>query len=179
MQKDWLEKQIFEQKHELNFRQAPPQLWSKIEAQLDQKPKKGKMIMLSVYKIAAVFLGVLVTGILIGKIYFTKSSQGIDPAYLTAINMAEEHYSKEVSNKIEIAKQQNIYNPNVASDIEQLDKVYNELKNEMLAKKDINNAIIMNEMIKNYKLRISLLEALVSKHSKSTFDIGSMKNDTI
>ncbi len=179
MYKDWLEKEIFDKKDGLNFRTAPPHLWQKIENQLDQKTSKRRMIFLNVYKFAAVFLGVLVTGIVIGKIYFSKSSQGIDPAYLTAINMAEAHYSKEVTNKIEIAKQQNIYNPTVASDINELDKVYNELKDEMLSKKDINNAIIMKEMINNYKIRISLLEALLSKHAKSTLAIKIMANDTI
>ncbi len=179
MNKDWLEKEIFEQKEALNFRTVPANLWQKIENQLDQNQKKSRIVKFSIYKIAAVFLGILITGILIGKIYFSNSSQGVDPAYLTAINMAEEHYSKEVSNKIEIAKQQNSYNPNVASDIAQLDKVYNELKAEMCSKKDINNAIIMNEMIKNYKLRISLLESLVAKHTKSTFDINLIKKDTI
>jgi hypothetical protein len=179
MNKDWLEKVIFEKKEALNYRATPPHVWQNIEKQLGQSKKNGQLIRLNVYKIAAVFIGVLAAGILIGKIYFSESTQGVDPAYLTAINMAEAHYSKEVSNKIEIAKQQKIYNPAVASDIDELDKVYNELKAEMLAKKDINNAIIMKEMINNYKLRVSLLEALVSKHSQSSIDVATMKNDTI
>jgi hypothetical protein len=179
MKKDWLEKQIFENKAELNTRKAPADMWNKIENRLDNKGKKREVLMMSIYKIAAVLLGVVATGAFVAKIYFQNSMMGLDPSYATAINMAEEHYSHQVEDKIEDAKKQNIYNPNIASDIEQLDKVYKELKEEMLSKKGVNNNRIMNEMVKNYKLRISLLEDLVDKRNQTVLDLEQMKKDTI
>ncbi|MBK8701044.1 MAG: hypothetical protein IPN29_16500 [Saprospiraceae bacterium] len=164
--KDWLEKYIQQNRPSFDVHKAPDELWVGLEKRLDQKGQGSRFITLSVRMMAAVFLGVLVCGAFLGKMYFSNSTQGIDPAYATEMRMVEDHYSHQVNLKIDEVKQHNLYDSEVAGDMGQLDKVYNELKSEMLSKKDINNEDLMREMISNYRIRLSLLETLLDKHRK-------------
>ena len=50
----------------------------------------------------------------------------------------------------------------VSDDLSQLDAVYNELKTELLQSPNQDNSAIIQAMIENYQLRISLLEKILT-----------------
>jgi hypothetical protein len=164
--RDWLEVYVENHRSEWDDLSAPERIWNGIEHKLDKKQKGTRFITLSLWKMAAIFLSVLVGGAMMGKYYFSNSTTGIDPAYATEMRMVEDHYSREVSLKINEAKQHNLIDTDVANDLGQLDKVYLELKSEMMSKKDINNKELMTEMINNYRIRLSLLETLLERHRR-------------
>lgn len=164
--RDWLEVYVEDHRAEWDQHKAPERIWNGIEHKLDKKKKKSRLITLTVWKMASIFLGVLVCGAWMGKIYFSSTTTGLDPAYATEMRMVEDHYSKEVGLKLDEARTHNLIDKDVAADLGQLDKVYMELKSEMLRKKDINNEELMREMINNYRIRLSLLETLLEKHRK-------------
>ena len=164
--RDWLEVYVEDHRAEWDQHKAPERIWNGIEHKFDKKKKKSKLITLTVWKMAAIFLGVLVGGAWMGKICFSSTTTGLDPAYATEMRMVEDHYSKEVGFKLDEARTHNLIDSDVAADLGQLDKVYMELKSEMLRKKDINNEELMREMINNYRIRLSLLETLLEKHRK-------------
>ena len=165
-ERDWLEAIIQTNRSDFDFGSPPEATWKAIEAGLDNKKKRSGMILLSLRTLAAIFFGLMVSGFLIGKVYYSKSTQGIDPAFATQLKLVEDHFNKEVKLKINEAKTNTIYSTDVANDIDQLDRVYLELREEMLRKKDINNEELLSQMIKNYQLRISLLETLIEKHAQ-------------
>lgn len=163
--RDWLEVYIKDHRAEWDDVWAPESVWNGIEHKLDAK-KYGRLITLSVWKLVAVFLGVLIGGALVGSYYFSSATAGLDPAYAAEMRMVEDHYTKEVSLKMAEARGQDLIDKDVEADLIQLDKVYMELKSEMLRKKNINNEELMSEMINNYRIRLSLLETLMDKHRR-------------
>ena len=164
--RDWLEVYVEDHRAEWDEHKAPERIWNGLEHKLDKRKKKGKLITLTVWKMAAVFLGVLMGGAMLGKYYFSNTTTGLDPAYATEMRMVEDHYSKEVGLKMDEARHHNLLDKDVKADLGQLDKVYMELKSEMLRKKDIKNEELMREMINNYRIRLSLLETLLEKHRR-------------
>ncbi len=158
MKKDWLEKYIFENKEELNNLKAPDDLWAKIDKQLDQKPK-SKSITMSWMRVAALFFGILLSGITIGKIYFNNPTY--QTANITQIENNEEYLMPRVDFKVKQAKMLNAFDSKLESHLEKLDNVYAELKNEYLNNPDANKEKLIQEMFNISELKISMIDRVL------------------
>jgi hypothetical protein len=163
MEKDWLEKIIFESKDKQNIHKAPPSLWDQIEKELDKK-QKTNIISISWFRIAAIFLGVLVSGIFIGKIYFSQKLNPMMAQDINIIDRNEAYFTPRVDFKIKEAKANNIYDSKLEQHIASMDQVYNDLKNEYLNNPQANKEKLIDEMFKINELKIVMIDRLLKFH---------------
>jgi hypothetical protein len=183
MKKDKIEKFIFENKDELNNLKAPRHLWENIEMKMDnpvKNEKGGRIISFNLLNVAVVSIGILICGVLIGRIYFSKSTLSLDPKVTESIEKAEAFYGSLIDYKLQEAKQSNLIDSKLSSHLQELDNEYEIIKERMISDKNINNDLLLNQMVKNYKLRLSLIEMLLEKsNTKNTQQFNLIKKDTI
>ena len=58
----------------------------------------------------------------------------------------------------------------IESDLKQLDEIYNQLRQEMIQSNYTNTEVMINAMIKNQKTKIEILENILSKQNKVSYD---------
>jgi hypothetical protein len=182
MKKGKIEKLIFENKEEFNQLKAPTGLWDKIEKKLPpvETEKSSKVVMLRIMKIAAVSIGLLISGILIGKIYFSKSNPQFDEHLNQTIEQTEDYFGTLIDYKLKEAKSQDLLDEKLLNHLSALEKEYEELKNRLNESPNLNNDQLVNQMTKNYKLRLSLIDLLLDKGKvKSEKPINLNKKDKI
>lgn len=161
---DELKKFIEENKEAFNDEQVrnKEDLWSKIEQ--DLKPEKKKNRGGFIFKIAA---SILIVAIAVGS-YFQNTSTDTSSGATAENNELIEidaHYAKLVSLKIEQIKEKEILSPEAEKEffsfMEELDEELNVLNDEL--KKNLDNEVIIEAIISNYRERLRLLEMLLER----------------
>lgn len=169
--KDKLESFIAENREGFDPYLPDKNIWYRLENQLDKKDQT-KIIMLWSTKIAAVLVAVLVCGIVLG-ISISKNSQSdlnyaSSPA-LQKYQETEQYYQQQVNLKLGELKDSNTIST-VEADLKQLDEIYNQLRQEMIQSNYTNTEVMINAMIKNQKTKIEILENILSKQNKVSYD---------
>jgi len=69
----------------------------------------------------------------------------------------------------------------IEQDLEQLDEVYQELREELINAEVKNQDVIINAMIKNYKVKIGMLKRILEKTNEKEFikEINNNSNEKI
>lgn len=149
-------------------------MWEHINSELDKKPSRViKFSKLSYLKIAAsllLFFGLSATvGVAIFNNANSASQNTIVSKELMEINM---HYGNLVSHQVKLVKNHpklpNSDKEEFLSFMDELDLEYLELKIEM--DKNLDNEIVLEAIIQNYKKRIELIENLLSRISESKIE---------
>jgi len=146
-------------------------IWYRLENQLDKKDQT-KMIMLWSTKIAAVLVAVLVCGIVLGISISKNSKSDLNYASSPALQKyqeTEQYYQQQVNLKLGELKDSNTIST-VEADLKQLDEIYNQLRQEMIQSNYTNTEVMINAMIKNQKTKIEILENILSKQNKVSYD---------
>ncbi len=169
--KDKLESFISENREGFDPHIPDKNIWYRLENQLDRKDH-SKLILLWSTKIAAVLVAVLVCGIVLG-IAISKNNQSdfnyaSSPALLK-YQETEQYYKQQVNLKFGELKDTNTKS-SVGSDLKQLDDIYNQLRQEMIQSNYTNTEVMINAMIKNQKTKIEILENILSKQNKVSYD---------
>jgi len=164
--KDKLEKFVLKNREEFDFFEPDSKLWDKIKSNL----RTGKSINLRLImsRVAAVILIFIISYMINRFIYegFPRITLLKDKEFeIPELKEAENYYSGLLNEKLNEIKpilsacpaleEELIY------DLNQLDSLYAELKNDL--KDNIANQEVINAMIQNYRLRISILEELLSE----------------
>jgi len=162
---DNLEKFIKENRAEFDDQHAPKNIWSVIDQHLDQKSKKpARLIPIWRYARAAAAAVILISsGVLIGLNFNNQSSEQLAfEEVFPEFFEAEQYYQKEVNIKVaQLAKYD--HDDFINEDLELLDDIYTELKEELEeAPKDKQEQII-NAMITNYRTKLSILERVLER----------------
>ncbi len=142
-------------------------LWAKIEAEL-APPKVIPLWKSGGFKIAASMLLLVGLGIIIGFFALNVSSE---PTQLVDQELVDidMHYKSLVSHQVRLVQN----HPNLSEEdkaeflgfIDELDQEYELLRLEM--NKNLDNEMVLEAIVKNYKKRIELIENLLNQINKS------------
>jgi hypothetical protein len=177
---DRLEDFMREHSAEFDLHEPDMALWNKIEK--DIAPKKSISWRYYISR-AAVVIFIFGASFLVQQLWFKKGSGIIKPKQ-EAVNLiipelqeAEIYYSGLISEKLEEVKPLLTENPSLEkelrSDLGELDSIYAGLKNDL--KDNIANDEVIEAMIQNYRLRISILEDMLT-YLKSDDQNDSINN---
>ncbi len=149
------------------FDQLEPsqKVWENISA----ASKKTKIRRLNVYllRVAAVFIVVLVTSVMLYKstILSPGYSEIIDDPEMRELMEAETFYAQQVSGKLkEIRKCYSTFpelKVEIESDLTELEFMYNELKNDL--RENISNKAVIEAMIDNNRKRLKLVDEVLDQ----------------
>lgn len=169
---DEFEKHIRENSASFDEHKADRQkLWANIEQELDEKPaiKVIKLWRSPLMRVAASIF--IVLGMFSVVNFFMNG--GINSTESTLVNKELEeidmYYSGMVSQQVQLVK----LNANLSQDdkdeflsfINDLDKEYKELRLEM--NKNLDNELVLEAIVSNYKKRIELIEKLLQRINNS------------
>jgi hypothetical protein len=174
MNKDKIEKFISEHRNEFDQDSPPPMVWLNIEKQLNNPPSKKAVVrqmkstsVFRIMQVAAMFVVVMGTGLLIGMQINKSDSNIYASPQLQEFVEAEKHYSNEIDKMWTVVKASNVdEKESIQDDLNALDAVYNELKNELLSNSNANTDYVINAMIGNYRAKIDILEKVLKEYKE-------------
>ena len=174
MEKDNLEKYIADHISEFDQESPPPMVWMNLEKHLEEERKveaPSKVVkmpgVMRIMQIAAMFVVVMGVGLLIGLQINSGNSNIYSNPQLQEFVEAEKHYSKEIDKMMTVVNSSTIEEKeNIQEDINSLDAVYNELKNELITNPHSNTDHVVNAMINNYRAKIDILETVLRKYQE-------------
>ncbi|MBK9736117.1 MAG: hypothetical protein IPO92_14635 [Saprospiraceae bacterium] len=142
-------------------------IWYGIEHKLDNQNQRF-LILSWATKIAAVFVFVLISGVLIG-IMIGKSDHSelnyANGSELEKLKDTEVYYQTQVNLKLSELKDDQT-RKYVESDLKQLDIMYAQLRKEMIQSDYSNVDVMINAMITNYKTKVDILENILQKQNQ-------------
>ena len=169
--KDELKQFVDTQRKEFDIYQLDVNLaWDNIEVELDSVHEKSMHFSWRrLLKVAAVLVLVSVVGI---GYYFNNQRITINEQGIALHNLSSEladteaFYTSQIDEKIELIKvASGDLQPDVLEQLEQLDKDYLALKNDLRDNADSEEVI--NAMIEYYRLKLSLLEKILEEIQKN------------
>jgi hypothetical protein len=138
------------------------EVWAKIDRHLEQRPNP-RIVWMRRLRVAAAVVVLLAAGGAIGAHLSSTSSEvdslaGISPEYAEM----ERYFSGQVNEKMAklASYRQDGY---VRGDIQDLDAVYEDLKNELKDAQPGSEELIIQAMIGNYQTKIDILEQVLEK----------------
>lgn len=159
-EEEWKEK-IEQNRPKLDdFDFNPAESWEKLEYK--RKHSKPSRSLKPLLRIAAVFVGISIVGLA----YFVGLRQGrgdeaVAGSQLPAeVREAQVYYATQVNQKLEEARKYE-GGAEIGKELQQLQDEYLKLEKEMA--KPVNRQEVLNAMIENYKLRLSLLESFLQE----------------
>ncbi len=164
--KDKLEKFVLSNREEFDSYDPDPKIWDRIKSNL--RPGKSVNWRLIISRVAAVLL-IFIISFMINRFLeegFPKITLVKDKEVeIPELKEAENYYSGLLNEKLNEIKPILSACPSLQEelnyDLNQLDSIYAELKNDL--KDNIANQEVIDAMIQNYRLRISILEEILSE----------------
>jgi hypothetical protein len=163
---DRFEEFIRSHSQEFDVREPDAALWNRIRK--DTEPRRA--IRLRYYISRAAIILFLIGATLIGQRIWMKGHSSIAQKNnnvelnIPELQEAEMYYTGMINAKLEEVKPLLSNHPSLEielkSDLSELDSIYASLKNDL--KDDIANQEVIEAMIENYRLRISILEDIVT-----------------
>lgn len=166
--RDNLEKFIHKNREEFDSYEPDDGLWNKIEKKI--RPHKTISWRMVVNRAAAVIL-IFAASYMVNR-YFDKDrvadrirSKKEKPVIIPELREAEIYYSGLINEKLQEIKPMLADNPmlekEINVDLNQLDSIYDGLKQDLMD--NIANQEVIEAMIQNYRLRLSILEDVLSQ----------------
>ncbi len=180
--KDNLEKFISENRPDFDDKKPPKDIWRAIDQHLDQKGEKSARL-IPIWRYASRIAAAVIligSGVLIGLNLNNQSSdvvavEEVFPEYFEA----EQYYQNEVKEKVAQLASFN-HDTEIIDDLEQLDKNYEELKNELSQAPPDKQEQIVNALITNYRTKLSILERVLDRiQSTNQINLKTTNNDSI
>lgn len=174
--KDKLEEFIVKNRDDFDFQKPGKELWNKIKPVQKKSKFNSKLLRIS-YRVAAVFL-IFVASYAFHEFMDKREGKSLtrnDNALYRQIPELKEtefYYNNMVNLKMEELKPFLASIPGLEKevnfDLNELDSIYTSLKNDL--RDNISNDEVLEAMIQNYRLKIQILEDLLSevKQDKST-----------
>ena len=174
MKKDKIEKYISDHKSEFDQESPPPMVWMNIEKQLEKQDSKESTVIplksqsiIRIMQVAAMFVVVMGVGLLIGLQINNGDGNIYSSPQLQEFVEAEKHYSSEIDKMWTVVNASNVEEKeSIQDDLNALDAVYNELKNELLSNPNTNTDYVVNAMIGNYRAKIDILETVLKEYKE-------------
>lgn len=178
MKEDKLEQFLSQNRTEFDSESPPPMIWMNIEKDLPQKRKKEtpvsklkKSSLMRMMQVAAMFVVIMGVGLMVGMQINNDRSTYNNPNLKEFVE-AERHYNKQIESMWVSVKASGIEEDDIEKDLESLDEVYLELREELLHGKSSNTDEVVNSMIKNYRTKIDILETVLNRTKQSNQQIN-------
>ncbi len=173
---DQLEDFIRNNRKDFDIDDPSPMVWDSINKELHGRPKRR---LFSIIGIAASALILVTAGYFMGS----QNNQEIESTLFAneeqyqEFKEAEVYYTNTISSKMTEVEDLGVES-DVLNDLMQLDEVYQELKEEMLAAEYKDKEVLVNLLIKNYQTKIAILEKIIGK-TKNATQSKNFNNETI
>ena len=187
MKKDKLEEYISQHRNEFDQDAPPPMVWMNIEKHLDKAQSEKVVVremktstIMRIMQIAAMFVVVMGVGLLIGLQLNNGNNNAYASPQLQEFVEAEKHYSKEIDKMWTVVNASGVEEKEtIQEDLNALDAVYNELKNELISNPKANTDYVVNAMINNYRAKIDILETVLKEYKteKTNIEQINLEND--
>ncbi len=171
--KDHLKDFVDQHREDFDAAQPPHMDFSSLGVEPEQKAAPKMIPITWLYRVAAVFLVLLGVGAF--WVTFTKNTEQSNLAEETSEETVEQefslselspemaelekYYSQELSSKQKLLDEMG-YGDAISEELNLLDQEFTTLKTEL--GENVDNHLIVNEMIKNYKLKLDLLESVLN-----------------
>jgi hypothetical protein len=164
--KDKLEKFILENREKFDTHEPDPKIWNRIEAGIKtKKPLNWRFFLSRAAAVLLIFFASYMIHEFVNKglphLNLVKSKE----VEIPELKEAENYYSQMVIEKLNEIKPIITGCPALEEelnyDLNQLDSLYKELKKDL--KDNIANQEVVDAMIQNYRLRLSILEDILSE----------------
>jgi hypothetical protein len=165
------EKFITEHRDKFDFREPDPRIWKKIEA--DIRVKKGIDWRLVLSRAAAVVI-IFAASYAVNEFIHRQRSEGFKTKSakilekeiaIPGLKETEAYYTSLVNQKLDelkpIIANCPVLEEELNYDMSELDSVYHDLKNDL--KDNIANQEVIEAIIENYRLRINILEDILTE----------------
>jgi hypothetical protein len=166
--KDNLEKFISENRDAFDLYDPNPDLWKKIEKNMNRKTIAFKKILWRAAAVAMIFGASLIFHRYIDMLNTAKTAK----VEIPELQEAEIYYSSLLNSKLSEIKPMLEEHPGldkeIMSDLSELDSVYSDLKEDL--KDNVANQEVIQAMIQNYRLRLSILEDILNELNKDNND---------
>ncbi len=187
---DRLERFVIDHRDEFDIHQPNDNLWDKIK-----KPeKKTKIISLKqssiLWRAAAVVIIFSSAFLLSEFIHYSNSNIPLAETnavqeeilmQIPALAEAETYYTKQVKMKLTQIKKHNSFAPDLEEqlnyDLAELDTIFAELKADL--KDNVANEEVINAMIQNYRMKLLILEEMLTELSDTEKESEHDKNNTV
>ena len=178
--RDNLENFITQNRDEFDMFEPSAKMWEKIEGNIERQAKTGINFRRILYRAAVVliiFASSLATYEFLGQRGVSLLSSSEEKTMeIPELKEAEHYYSAKFSEKLNEAKPFLTENPKISkglmNDLAELDSIYKGLKNEL--KENVATEEVVEALIQNYRLRIEILEDLMS-----AFEEKEQEHDSI
>jgi hypothetical protein len=168
---DKFEKFIADNRDEFDFREPDPRIWTKIEYRSGTKKKPGwRLILQRAALVAVIFSASYAVNELIHR-YRNDEFRGLNSrdtgmeTTIPGLKETEAYYTGLVNQKLDELKPIIANCPSLEEelnfDMSELDSVYADLKNDL--KDNMANQAVIEAIIDNYRLKIGILEDLLSE----------------
>jgi len=167
--KDKLEKFILENREEFDIHEPGQEIWGKIEKNI--RPRRTLNWRIVIGRAAAVIL-IFAASYMVHDILDNRNREVAHSRtrkekelIIPELREAEVYYSNLINEKLQEIKPMFSEDPmleeEIRYDLNQLDSIYEELKNDL--RDNIANQEVIEAMIQNYRLRLSILEDVMSQ----------------
>lgn len=156
-----LEKYIFAKRNEFDRLEPSPEVWERLTKELPGASHKTKR-----FQIRHLFSIAAAVAICLGAFFFVQQAthqtgstdelSGIDPAYVKQIAYTQEDISSRRTQIKTLVEEHPELAEKFAADLVALDVTYDKLKEKLFAKQ--NQEVLLQAMISNLKLQVSILE---------------------
>jgi hypothetical protein len=173
---DNFEKFIQENRESFDALEPGANVWNKVEKNL--KKKKSIPIRTIIYRAAAVALIFVVSYMF--STYMIKNDLKLTGIFkkqqvvIPELQEAEVYYAGLIDNKLEEIKPFLNADPNLEDELllelSELDSIYKNMKEDL--KDNIANQEVIEAMIQNYRLRVSILEDILSEFKETEDDFN-------
>ncbi len=166
---DRIERFITENREEFDFRDPDPGVWTAIENRIRPRRKTGWRLILQRAAIVAIIFAASYT---VNEMVHRYRNTGLralnkkekQETGIPGLKEAEAYYNERVNQKMDelrpIISNCPWLEDELKFDMSELDSVYADLKNDL--KDDMANQEVIEAIIDNYRLKISILESLLS-----------------
>lgn len=168
---DRFEKFITENRENFDFREPDPGIWNKIETDLSLKRRFDWRLVL---KRAAIVVVIFAASYAVNEMIHQMKNNDLSVKQKTkdktenaapGLNEAEAYYTQLVNQKLDELKPIMANCPSLVEelnyDMSELDSVYYELKSDL--KDNMANQEVVEAIIENYRLKITILEDLLTE----------------
>ncbi len=180
--KDKLEKYIIENREAFDIHEPGEEVWKRIEKNIrSKKTVNWRMIIGRAAAVILIFAAsYMVHDLLDGRnreIARGRTKKGKEMV-IPELKEAEAYYSNLITEKLHEIKPMFNEDPmlekEIRYDLNQLDSIYEELKNDL--RDNIDNQEVIEAMIQNYRMRLSILEDVLSHMQQEEDDNKSNYN---
>ncbi len=171
---DNLEKFVRKNREQFDSEIPRDKIWSKIHKGMQANTPVRKI---SWYKYAAAALILIGVGAGIG-LALGNRQEAPQLVMQQQIEESEKKYTQLVNNKLDELSEYD-FDKKLLTDIDLLDQIHMELKEELIQNSGANSKIVIQAMMKNYQAKLNALEKILTKVKTKDLESQSKESSTI